>query len=156
VRYRLGAAAVAPALAVVAVGAIAGNLLGGWLGDRLPRPAVFVAGQAAAGALGLGLFSLPAPLVAAMGLGALFGLASASSRPAFLALSSDLAPRHRGAMFGLIGLTNQGGLVLGSALGGLAIELSGYGALAVVALCEGCLAAGLAVPLLTGGRAGAP
>jgi DHA1 family inner membrane transport protein len=148
-RYGLSAAAVAPALAVVAVGAIAGNLLGGWLGDRLPRPAVFVVGQVAAGALDLLLFSVSVPMLAAMVLGALFGLASASSRPAFLAFSSDLAPRHRGAMFGLIGLTNQGGLVLGSALGGLVIEWSGYGALAVVAVCQGGLAAGLAMPLLT-------
>src|SRR5437667_57270 len=49
--YTLTAVAVAPALSVVAVGAIAGNVAGGWLGDRLPQPAVFVAAQIIAGLL---------------------------------------------------------------------------------------------------------
>lgn len=147
VRYVLNAAEVAPALAVVAVGAIVGNLVGGWLGDHLHRPAVYVAGQALAAALGLALFSLPLGLLGAMLLGALFGLADAASRPCFLAFAADLAPGHRGAMFGLVGLTNQGGLVLGSAVGALVIEFIGYEGLAVVAVCQGCAAAALFVPL---------
>jgi predicted MFS family arabinose efflux permease len=150
-RYDLNAAAVAPALAVVAIGTIAGNILGGWLGDRFLRPAVFVASQVTAGALGLALLGLPVRIPTAMLLGALFGLANASSRPAFLALSSDLSPHHRGAVFGLVALTNQGGLVLGSLVGALVIELSGYRALAVVAVCLGCLAAALAAPLVMRG-----
>jgi YNFM family putative membrane transporter len=155
-RYRLGAAEVAPMLSVVAVGAVGGNVFGGWVGDRVLKPAVFVAGQVVAAGLGLALFGLALPLAGATLLAALFGLANASSRPAFLAFGSELAPRHRGALFGLVGLTNQGGLVLGSALGGLVIELGGYTTLAIVMALQGGLAAAVAVPLVARGEGAAP
>src|SRR5438270_48436 len=80
-------------------------------------------------------------------LGTPFGLVNASSRPAFLALGSELSPRYRGALLGLLSLTNQGGSVLGSSLGGLAIALGSYGTLAILALCGGVGAAVLAIPL---------
>lgn len=54
---------------------------------------------------------------------------------------SDLVPRQRGALFGLFGLTNQGGVVLGSALGGLVIDLAGYTGLGVVVVCQAGVAA---------------
>lgn len=56
--YGLGAANVAPALALVAIGTIVGNTLGGWLGDRFPRALVFVLAQLTAGCLGLFLIGL--------------------------------------------------------------------------------------------------
>src|SRR2546428_456478 len=56
--YTLSAIAVAPALSIVALGAIAGNVIGSWLGDRVPKPAVFVAAQLTAGPLGLALFGV--------------------------------------------------------------------------------------------------
>jgi predicted MFS family arabinose efflux permease len=86
-------------------------------------------------------------LVSAFG-GALFGLINASSRPALLALGADLSSRHRGAVLGLLSLTNQGGIVLGSSVGGVAIGLGNYGALAITMLIDALLACGLAVPLL--------
>ena len=54
--YHMTAFGVAPVLAVVAVGTIAGNVLGGWLGDRFLKPAIFVVAQLVAGTLGLLLF----------------------------------------------------------------------------------------------------
>ena len=151
-RYGLSAVDVAPVLAVVAGGAIAGNVLGGWLGDRFLRPVIFLMSQLVAGGVSVVLFGLTLPFVLAVALGTLFGLVNATSRPAFLALGSELAPVHRGALFGLFGLTNQGGLVLGSAVGGLVIEGVGYGGVGLVALCQGCLAAGLALPLALRGE----
>jgi predicted MFS family arabinose efflux permease len=56
-------------------------------------------------------------------------------------------PAHRGAVLGLVGITNQGGVVLGSALGGLMVGLGGYHALAVAIAVGGAVAAGLATPL---------
>ncbi|MBI1733899.1 MAG: MFS transporter [Candidatus Rokubacteria bacterium] len=147
--FGMTALEVAPALSLVAVGAIAGNLAGGWLGDHLPRPAIFVAAQLTAGAIGLALFGAGVRFAAAVALGALFGFANAASRPAFLALASDLAPRHRGAVFGLVAFTNQSGLVVGAAVGALVIELGGYTPFGVVALTQGVLAAALAVPLMS-------
>ena len=80
-------------------------------------------------------------------LGGLFGLSNATSRPAFLALGSELSPRYRGALLGLLSLTNQGGTVLGSSLGGLAIGFGSYSTLALLTVCGGLGAAALAVPL---------
>src|SRR2546423_3998402 len=145
--YGLNAADVAPALALVAIGTIVGNSLGGWLGDRFrgPRATIFVAAQLVAGGVSLILFGVTAGLVISVVLGALFGLSNASSRPAFLALGSELSPRYRGALLGLLSLTNQGGSVLGSSVGGLAIGLGSYSRLALLTICGGVGAAALAV-----------
>lgn len=145
--YALGAANVAPALALVAIGTIVGNSLGGWLGDRLPKAAIFVAAQLVAGGIGLLLFGLAPGLVISVAVGGLFGMSNATSRPAFLALGSELSPRYRGALLGLLSLTNQGGTVLGTSLGGLAISFGNYGTLAVLTACGGVAAAAIAVPL---------
>lgn len=147
--YGLGAADVAPALALVAIGTIFGNSVGGWLGDRFsgPRVAIFICAQTLAGSVGLVLFGVAPGLVASVALGALFGLINATSRPAFLALGSELSPRYRGALLGLLSLTNQGGSVVGSSIGGLAIGLGSYGTLALLTLCGGLGAAALALPL---------
>ena len=117
------------------------------MGDRFRKAAIFVVAQALAGSVGLLLFGLAPGLVASVLVGGLFGLSNATSRPAFLALGSELSPRYRGALLGLLSLTNQGGSVLGSSLGGLAIALGSYGTLAILALCGGVGAAVLAVPL---------
>jgi predicted MFS family arabinose efflux permease len=148
VNYGLGAADVAPALALVAIGTIVGNGVGGWLGDRFPRARIFVVAQMAAGLLALVLFGVAPGLVMSVLVGGLFGLSNAASRPAFLALGSELSARHRGALLGLLSLTNQGGSVLGSSLGGVAIGLGSYTTLAVLTLCGGLGAAALALPLV--------
>ena len=77
-----------------------------------------------------------------------WALANAASRPAFLAYGSDLAPGQRGALFGLIGLSNQSGLVIGSVVGAAVLGSGGYRGFAIAALCQGLLAASLALPLL--------
>jgi MFS transporter, DHA1 family, inner membrane transport protein len=150
--YSLGAADVAPALVLVAVGTIVGTGLGGWLGDRFPKAGIFVIAQVVAGCIGLVLFGVAAGLVISVVLGGLFGLSNATSRPAFLALGSELSPRYRGALLGLLSLTNQGGSVLGSSLGGLAIGLGSYSTLAVLTIACGIGAAALALPLARLGR----
>src|SRR5439155_16253072 len=79
---------------------------------------------------------------------------SARRSPAcFLALGSELSPRYRGALLGLLSLTNQGGTVLGSSLGGLAIGLGSYSTLALLTVCGGVAAAAIAVPLARSHRA---
>ncbi len=146
--YHMTALAVAPVLSVVAVGTIAGNVLGGWLGDRFLKPAIFVVAQLIAGTLGLVLFGVGLTFPAAVALAALLVLTNAASRPAFLAYGSDLAPGQRGALFGLIALSNQSGLVVGSAVGAAIIGSGGYTGFALLTLGQGVLAAALALPLL--------
>jgi predicted MFS family arabinose efflux permease len=150
-RFGMSAVSVAPALSAVAVGAIAGNALGGPLGDRLPRLGIFIASQLAAAALALALFGAPVPLLATVALAAVVGLVNAASRPSFLAFSSDLAPAQRGAMFGLIALANQSGMALGSALGALVIQLWGPRGLAFAAVAQGVVAAALMLPVAVRG-----
>lgn len=146
--YGLDAVAVAPILVLMAVGSIVGTLGGGWLGDRFSKAMIFVAAQAGAAAIALALFTQAPGLAISAAGGALFTLVNASSRPALLALSTELSTRYRGAILGVFSVTNQAGIVLGSSVGGLAIGLGGYGALAVTMAVDGVLASGLALPLL--------
>lgn len=145
--YGLDAVAVAPTLVLVAVGNIVGTVGGGWLGDRFPKATIFLVAQTLSGMVALALFTQTPGLAISAAGGALFGLLNASSRPALLALSAELSSRHRGAVLGLLSLTNQGGIVLGSSVGGLAIGLGGYTALALTMAADAALATGLALPL---------
>jgi DHA1 family inner membrane transport protein len=146
--YGLDAVAVAPILMVVAVGNIVGTVGGGWLGDRFPKATLFVVAQVLSGAVAVALFTQAPGLAISTAGGALFGLLNASSRPALLALGAELSSRHRGAVLGLVSLTNQGGIVLGSSVGGVAISLGNYGALAATMLVDALMACVLAAPLL--------
>lgn len=153
VHYGLGPADVAPALALVAIGTIVGNTIGGWLGDRFPKATIFVIAQTIAGGCGLLVFGTAPGLVISVVCGALLGLTNATSRPAFLALGSELSPRYRGALLGLLSLTNQGGSVVGSSLGGLAIGIGTYATLGWLTLASALGAVALAFPLVRAARA---
>lgn len=146
--FHMSAVGVAPVLALVAIGAIAGNVVGGRLGDRFNKPGIFVTAQIVSAGLGLALFGAGLGLAPAALLATVLTLCNSASRPAFLAYGSELAPRQRGALFGLIALTNQSGLVIGSAVGAAAIGGGGHRGIALAALAQGALAAGLALPLL--------
>ena len=146
--FHMTAVGVAPVLALVAIGAISGNVLGGRLGDRVHKPAIFVIAQVVSAALGLALFGAGLPFAPVVALAFALTLCNAASRPAFLAYGSELAPRQRGALFGLIALTNQSGLVIGSTVGAAAIGGGGYRGMALAAVAQGVMAAGLALPLL--------
>jgi predicted MFS family arabinose efflux permease len=146
--FHLSAVGVAPVLVLVAIGAIAGNVLGGRLGDRFNKPRIFVIAQIISAGLGLALFGAGLGFAPVVALAISLTLCNSASRPAFLAYGSELAPRQRGALFGLIALTNQSGLVIGSAVGAAAIGSGGYRGMALAALAQGMLAAGLALPLL--------
>ena len=151
--FHMSAVGVAPVLALVAIGAIAGNVLGGPLGDRVNKPGIFVTAQIVSAGLGLALFGAGLGFAPAALLATVLTLCNSASRPAFLAYGSELAPRQRGALFGLIALTNQSGLVIGSAVGAAAIGGGGYRGMALAALAQGALAAGLALPLVRRPRA---
>jgi hypothetical protein len=95
----------------------------------------------------LALFGVAPGLILSVLAGGAFGFVNASSRPAFLALGTELSPRYRGALLGVLSFTNQGGAVLGSAVGGLAIGLASYDGLALLTLLGGVGAAACALPL---------
>jgi DHA1 family inner membrane transport protein len=151
--FHMTAVGVAPVLVLVAIGAITGNVLGGRLGDRFHKPVIFVVAQVISAGLGLALFGAGLSLAPVVALAIALTLCNAASRPAFLAYGSELAPRQRGALFGLIALTNQSGLVIGAAVGAAVIGGGGYRGMALAALAQGAVAAGLALPLLRPRRA---
>src|SRR5207244_3063131 len=82
--------------------AIAGNVIGSWLGDRVPKPAVFVAAQLTAGLLGLALFGVQLFLPLAVALATLLAFTNSASRPGILAYTAEFSPAHRGALFRLL------------------------------------------------------
>ena len=154
--YGMTAVSVAPALVVVALGAMSGTVLGGRLGDRVPGPGIFVVAQLAAGLLGLVLFGEPLAFAVAVALAALLTFANSASRPGILAYGADLAPAQRGALFGLIALSNQSGLMVGSMIGAAVIGTGSYRLLALISVGLGALAAGLALPLARASRRSRP
>lgn len=144
-RYRLPLEVLGGLLALMALGTLVGTLLGGALASRPGRPLVFAGCQGTAALLALPLLLTSPGLFLSGGLGVLQGLSGSLSRPAYLWLVGHLSAERRGAVMGLNALTNQGGIVLGSALGGLALAVGGEGALAALVSGSGLLAATIAV-----------
>ena len=135
--YGLATADVAPALALVAIGTLIGNASAAG-GRPLPRPTGddLRLRPMVAGGVGLVLFGVAPELVISVVLGAVFGMVNASSRRRFWHWARNVT-RYRGALLGVLSLTNQGGTVVGSSLGGLAIASGGYGTLALLTMCGG-------------------
>lgn len=145
--YGLSAAQVAPSLIFVALGGVAGTILGSWLGDRYPRVRVFILAQLIAAIASLAAFGRADGLPMSVVLGIGVGLANAASRPAFLAVTTSLTARNRGAVMGLLSFSNQSGVALGSGLGGLVIGQAGFGAFAVALTLVAAGASLTALPL---------
>lgn len=149
--YDLSALHVGPALAVAALGAIVGNILGGRIADRVDRPLAYAATLIASTAFALPLFFLPLGLALSTALAALFGLANGASRPAFLSLASEASTRHRGTAMGLVSCSSQVGWASGAALGGLAIAAGdSYGGIGLLAAAASLYAAGATLALRRG------
>ncbi|MBI4506125.1 MAG: MFS transporter [Chloroflexi bacterium] len=144
-QYDLSLGAVAPVLAITAVGSLVGNLAGGRASARVPPALLFALCQGAAGAAGLLILGLAWPLALAGALIWLFGAFNAYSRPTFLSLVMDLGATARGSMLGILSTTNQGGITLGAAAGGLALAVGGYAAVGVLIAGLGLGAALLAL-----------
>lgn len=154
--YSLGLEQVAPALSATAAGTILGSLLGGKLADRGKRPTLVYAGfQLVAAAIVLPLFATTPGVVATILMATSFGLASSLARPSWMWMVSQVPESRRGATMGFTATTNQVGLMIGAAVGGLLLALWGYAALGVQACCTSLAAAACcAVAARMKGRAG--
>jgi predicted MFS family arabinose efflux permease len=139
--YGLSLDAVAPVLALSAVGGLVGNLAGGWSAGRIVPPRLFAICQGGAGMLALVVLSGVVPLVATAFLIWAFGAINAYSRPAFLSLVTDVGGDARGSMIGMLATSNQSGYAFGAAAGGLALALGSYAGLSVFTLAAGLAAA---------------
>ncbi|MBI2166539.1 MAG: MFS transporter [Chloroflexi bacterium] len=124
--YGLTLGQVAVPFSIIMLGSTGGSLMGGLLADRpraLPLAATVVA---LGGWAAVALFQLPLALWLSMVLGALFNMALQGPFPLSLKVLTELSSESRGTMTGLIALSNQSGVMLGAALGGLILGLGGY------------------------------
>jgi len=127
--YGLDPVSVAPALALTAVGALAGGVGGGFVADRFDRVSASATTLALSGLCGLAAFLWPIHPAVSVAAGFGFGLLNAVGRPAFIAVLLGLVDQHRGALNGLFALSNQLGWALGAGIGGLLLSRVGYSGL---------------------------
>ncbi|MGE5618262.1 MAG: MFS transporter [Sphingomonadaceae bacterium] len=125
--YGLRLDQVAPALSATAIGTLIGSAFGGRMADNRKRKGlVFGVFQSLAALIALPLFLSTPGVVPTAALGALFGLANSLARPAWLWLVSQAPESRRGATMGFTATTNQVGLMVGAAVGGLLLGSAGY------------------------------
>ena len=131
--YGIGMHALAFALALMALGNLAGNLMGGWLADRVAaRPLVFVATSVVTGAFGLPLMLWHPGVALSVALGFGYSLANAAGRPAVMATLSEVPTDVRGAVLGLNVTMSSVGWLGAAALGGWLVGTHGFGSLGVL------------------------
>lgn len=144
--YGISLPELAIALALVALGNLGGNIVGGQLADRLPaRSLTFAVSSVATGVLALPLLLWQPGIAPSVALGCAYALTNALGRPALLAALSDVPPDVRGAVLGLNVTTASVGWIAASALGGWLITRFGFGALGVFCALSGLAGAGAAV-----------
>ncbi len=146
VRQGISTAEVALPMAFIGVGLVVASGGGGALADTRFKLRIPAAGLAVAAVLGVILFNTHLSLPMAVALGVAFCLAVYTPFPVAITFFSMLGGRRlRGAAMGVVAFSNQGGTLLGPALGGLALQLGGYGAVGLLCFAMGALGAAYAV-----------
>jgi len=143
--YGISLEAVAIALLVVSLGNLVGNLLGGYLTDRVSGRPLLAAASLAASALVAPPLLLWQPGVAlSVALGLLYASVNALGRPALLASLSEVSNEARGALLGLNITFSSFGWLGATALGGWLIASYGFAGLATLTAATGLIGAALA------------
>jgi DHA1 family inner membrane transport protein len=132
--YDVTLAPLALTLALVALGTLSGNVIGGRAADRTrSRARLFAITSVATAVLALPTLTWQPGLAASVALGFAYSFVNAAGRPALLATLSEVPSRLRGALFGLnVAVASTGWLLAGS-LGGALIGTVGFAGLG--ALC---------------------
>src|SRR5262249_4953734 len=144
--YGVTLAELAVALALVALGNLAGNVLGGQVADRVPdRPLAFAVALAVTGVLALPLLGWRPGVAVSVGLGFVSSLANAPGRPPLLAALAEVSSEARGAILGLNITTGSLGWIGAAGLGGLLISRFGFGALGALCAVAALIGAAAAV-----------
>lgn len=145
--YDLSLAGVALPLAIIALGSIAGTVLGGQLADKLPnRMMTFALAMVASAAAGLALFLWTGNLERSIGLGFLYVFLNAIARPSLLAALANVPDAIRGTVMGLNVTSASFGWLGAASLGGWMMAgwgFAGFGPLtAAIAVLGAVLALG--------------
>jgi MFS transporter, DHA1 family, inner membrane transport protein len=148
--YGLSLAAIAVPLAVFAVGAILGTILGGQLADRLPnRRRTFAGAMFGSGLVALALFGWTPGLAGSVALGFGYVLVNAVARPSLMASLAEVPEEVRGAVLGLNVTSASLGWLGAAALGGWMMAVWGFAGFGPLAAAIAMLGGALA---LVGGR----
>jgi predicted MFS family arabinose efflux permease len=132
--YGIPMTTLALALALVSLGNLAGNVLGGWLADRVvvARPLIFAGASAVTAVLALPLMLWHPGVAWSVALGFAYSLANAAGRPAVMATLSEVPGEVRGAVLGLNITMSSVGWLAASGLGGWLVARHGFGSLGVL------------------------
>lgn len=143
--YGLTPAGVAIPLAVFALGNILGTVLGGQAADRLAdRARTFAVAMIGSGAAALALFGWTPGLWGTVGLGFLYALVSAVSRPSLMAALANVPDGVRGTVLGLNVTSASVGWLAAASLGGwimASLGFWGFGPFAAVVAVVGAVLA---------------
>ena len=151
--YGVGMHALALALALVALGNLGGNVLGGWLADRVKaRPLVFAVASTVTGVVALPLMVWHAGVALSVALGFAYSLANAAGRPAVMATLSEVPSAARGAVLGLNVTMSSVGWLGAASLGGWLVATYGFASLGVLTAAASAAGALLAVAAWRVGR----
>ena len=131
--YGVTMRALAVALALVALGNLAGSLLGGWMADRVTaRPLAFAVASGVTGLLALPLMLWRPGIAGSVALGFAYSLSNAAGRPALMATLSDVPAELRGTILGLNISMSSIGWLGAAALGGWLVARHGFAGLGIL------------------------
>lgn len=137
-----GAAAVPIFIAAAAQGL--GSYFGGFIARWNSRGMALAVIMAAGGGCGLAFFVFPAGLWLSVALATAGSGLLCVTFPAMIAMSTEVSGQSRATGVGLMGLTNQLGLVGGAGLGGLLLANTGYPGIGYMCLALGLISAAVA------------
>jgi DHA1 family inner membrane transport protein len=154
--YGVPLAGLAGSLALVALGNLVGNVLGGQVADRVAaRPLAYAASSMVAGALALPLLGWRPGLAGSVALGFAYSLVNSLGRVPLMAALSEVPAEIRGAVLGLSIAVGSLGWIGAGALGGWLLARWGFGSLALLCLGAGLVGAVLGVAAWLGTRGAA-
>jgi DHA1 family inner membrane transport protein len=138
--YGVSLSQVAFALAMVALGTVSGNMLGGYVADRFAaRTLVYACSALATALLALPLLLWQPGLVSTIVLGSLYAFTNSVGRPSLLASLSEVPSEVRGAVLGMNVTMASVGWLAAAALGGWLVTQYGFHALAILCTLAGLL-----------------
>ena len=130
---------------LVALGTLAGTFFGGRLTDLITKRTLAGSAPLAEGLIMLPLFLWTPGLLITAALAFFANAVSAATRPVYMWLLTNVNPTIRGTLMGMTVISNQGGTILGSALGGLLLSFGHYSWLGWFGALTGVAAALIAI-----------
>jgi DHA1 family inner membrane transport protein len=150
--YAVSLGTLALALALVALGNLAGNVLGGRIADRVrARGLVFATASLLTAALAAPTLMWAPGLAVSVALGFAYSFVNATSRPSLMATLSEVPGEVRGAVFGLTVTMASVGWLLAGSVGAALVAAGGFARLGIFCSLLALAGAGLALASTRGG-----